>query len=40
MHKINDNKVFLHKDDKAKTFLMGEGTMEPVYDKPSFRKKN
>eukprot|EP00347_Sterkiella_histriomuscorum_P013567 403364221 len=38
--KNTEETVFQHKEGDEKKYIMGdEGSIEPVYDKPSFRKK-
>ncbi len=40
LHTLNTKQVFMHKGVKDdRPFLLGEGQMDPVYDKPSFRSK-
>ena len=40
LHTLNSKKVFTHQGVKdERPFLLGEGQMDPVYDKPSFRGK-
>lgn len=36
--KMTEQKVFKHKEGDEKKFLMGDDSIEPVYDKPTFRK--